>query len=228
MHLPIFPGTTFPALSQMDFLLQLSGPWIKSGQDSQGLLVNLLWSLAWTPTQPGVAELDIKQQSPFTLFFSNLPGFTNPELELGSNMWNASHLLVLPDWGQPETWQFVHRGASITVGLSGPLVCINQSRLHVLTTQPSLHKPIRNAWCPWALLIHPVPPYSIWIKKVNDLEPWDSLISVLTPASFSPSKHKTRLSFLGWSGKLLTNALMPANSQRFPRVSGHVFLLCLL
>ena len=141
--------TQVPAL--MDFLLQVSEPWIKSERDSQGLLVNLLWSLAWTPTQPGVAELDIKQQSPFTLFFSNLPGFTNPELELGSNMWNASHPSVLPDRGQPETWQFVHRGASITVGLSGPLACLNQSRLHVLTTQPSLHKPIRNAWCPWAL-----------------------------------------------------------------------------
>lgn len=76
--------TQVPAL--MDFLLQVSEPWIKSERDSQGLLVNLLWSLAWTPTQPGVAELDIKQQSPFTLFFSNLPGFTNPELELGSNM----------------------------------------------------------------------------------------------------------------------------------------------
>ena len=142
--------TQVPAV--MDFLLQLSGPWIEkewarfprpSGQphlepglDSNPAMDSWIWH---------------KTTVSFTLFFSNLPGFTNPELELGSNTWNASPPSVLPDQGQPETWQFVHRGASITVGLSGPLVCINESRLHVLITQPSLHKPIRNAWCPLAL-----------------------------------------------------------------------------
>jgi len=48
-------------------------------RESVGEIPKAFWStssLAWTPTQPWVAEFDIKQQSPFTLFFSNLPGFT--------------------------------------------------------------------------------------------------------------------------------------------------------
>lgn len=75
-------------------------------------------------------------------------------------------------------------------------------------------------------VIHPAPPSSIRIKKVKDAESRDLLISVLTtPAFYSSQEHETHLSFLGRPGKLLTTALMPANALKFPRVTGHMFLL---
>lgn len=63
-------------------------------EDSQGLLVNLPWTLAWAPTQPGVSELDIKPQSPFPLFSPSLYGF--PVLSMSWKVKYGSPISVDP------------------------------------------------------------------------------------------------------------------------------------
>lgn len=157
----------------------------------------------------------IKQQSPFTRFFPSPRGF--PVLNLS---WKAAHEIQL-------THQYSLTKATKTRWACPPPHSMCQPEKTVCSYHPAFSAyTLQRRLVLVGSVIHPAPPSSIRIKKVKDAESRDLLISLLTtPAFYSSQEHETHLSFLGRPGKLLTTALMPANALKFPRVTGHMFLL---